>query len=175
MNVILHQAPNLGLKLRSCYNRRLTMTRLTTFDHPTFRRATIGFDKLFQDMDYMFENSKGSGYPPYNIVQINEDEYMISLAVAGFGMDNLSITLDKNLLTVEGNQVESEGVQYLHRGIGKRNFRRQFTLADHIEVENATLDLGMLNIHLKRNVPEEMQPKSIAIKTIEPAEISADT
>lgn len=150
------------------------MTRLTTFDLPSLRRATIGFDRVFQDMDHMFENSKGSGYPPYNIVQINEDEYMISLAVAGFGMDNLDITVDKNLLTVEGNQLESEGTKYLHRGIGRRNFRRQFTLADHIEVEDATLELGMLNIHLKRNIPEEMQPKRIAIKNVESTEISVE-
>ena len=150
------------------------MTRLTTFDLPSLRRATIGFDKMFQEMDYMFENSKGSGYPPYNIVEINEDEYMISLAVAGFGMDNLDITVDQNLLTVGGNQLESEGTKYLHRGIGRRNFRRQFTLADHIEVAHATLELGMLNIHLKRDVPEEMQPKRITIKNVEPVEKSLE-
>lgn len=148
------------------------MTRLTTLDIPSLRRATVGFDKMFQEMDYLFENSKGSGYPPYNIVQINEDEYMISIAVAGFGMDNLDITVEQNMLTVRGEQCEAQGVQYLHRGIGKRNFRRQFTLADHIEVQDATLDLGMLNIHLKRNVPEEMQPKQIKIKKTQTEQIT---
>lgn len=144
------------------------MTRLTTLDLPNFHRATVGFDRIFQEMDRVFENSKANGYPPYNIVQINEDEYMISLAVAGFGMDNLDITLDKNILTVEGTTPKGdENVNYLHKGIGGRNFRRQFTLADFIEVENATLELGMLNIHLKRYVPEELQPKKISIKTVD--------
>jgi molecular chaperone IbpA len=144
------------------------MTRLQTLDLPHFTRATVGFDRIFQEMDRVFENSKSNGYPPYNIVQINADEYMISLAVAGFGMENLDITLDKNILTVEGTAPKGdENVNYLHKGIGGRNFRRQFTLADHIEVENATLELGMLNIHLKRYIPEELQPKKIAIKTID--------
>jgi molecular chaperone IbpA len=141
------------------------MTRLTTLDLPHFHRATVGFDRMFQEMDRVFENSKSNGYPPYNIAQINEDEYMISIAVAGFGMDNLDITLDKRILTVEGIAPKGdEDVTYLHKGIGGRNFRRQFTLAEHVEVEQAGLELGMLNIHLKRNVPEEMQPKKIAIK-----------
>ena len=79
------------------------MTRLTTLDLPTFHRATIGFDRLFDELDRQFANSpNGNGYPPYNIAQINEDEYMISLAVAGFGMDNLSIEKDKNVLKIEG-------------------------------------------------------------------------
>lgn len=141
------------------------MTRLQTLDLPHFHRATVGFDRMFQEMDRMFENSKSNGYPPYNIVQINDDEYMISIAVAGFGMDNLDITLDKNVLTVEGTAPKGdENVNYLHKGIGGRSFRRQFTLADHIEVVQAGLELGMLNIHLVRNVPEELQPKKIEIK-----------
>jgi len=155
----------------SCLTKEKKMTRLQTLDLPSLHRATIGFDRLFQEMDRAFENTKSTGYPPYNIVQINEDEYMISLAVAGFGMDNLDITLEKNILTVEGSQFETENINYLHKGIGSRNFRRQFTLADYIEVENANLDLGMLNIHLKRNVPEEMQPKKIAISSPDPIEI----
>ena len=89
---------------------------------------------------------------------------MISLAVAGFGMDNLEITKDGNLLTVEGTAPKGdEEVRYLHKGIAGRGFRRQFTLADHVEVESADLELGMLNIHLARHVPEELQPKRIAI------------
>jgi molecular chaperone IbpA len=117
-------------------------------------------------MERQFANSpNGNGYPPYNIAQINEDEYMISLAVAGFGMDNLSITTDGDQLKIEGTAPKGdEKVNYLHKGIGGRNFRREFTLADHVEVENAGLELGMLNIHLKRNIPEELQPKKIEIK-----------
>ena len=140
------------------------MTRLTTLDLPQFHRASIGFDRMFQELDRVFENSKSSGYPPYNIVQISDDEYMISIAVAGFTMDNLDITKDRNILRIEGSSPESdEEVIYLHKGIGSRNFRREFTLADHVEVKSAELELGMLNIRLERNVPEEMQPKKIAI------------
>jgi molecular chaperone IbpA len=140
------------------------MTRLTTLDLPSLHRATIGFDRLFEQLDREFANSKSQGYPPYNIAQINDDEFMITLAVAGFGMDNLEITKDKNILTVEGTSPKGgENVNYLHKGIANRNFRREFTLADHVEVESAGLELGMLNIHLKREVPEELQPKKIAI------------
>ena len=147
------------------------MTRLTTLDLPTFTRASIGFDRLFDEINRQFSNSKSTGYPPYNIAQINEDEYMISLAVAGFGMDNLDITLEKNVLTVEGTAPGGdEEVNYIHKGIGGRNFRRQFTLAEHIEVEQAGLELGMLNIHLVRNVPEAQKPKKIAIKQFDAIE-----
>ena len=142
------------------------MTRLTTLNLPHLHKATIGFDRLFNELERGFANSpNGNGYPPYNIAQINDDEYMISLAVAGFGMDNLDITKDGNILRVEGTSPKGgENVNYLHKGIGERNFRREFTLADYVEVENATLELGMLNVHLKREVPEELQPKKIKIK-----------
>jgi molecular chaperone IbpA len=141
------------------------MTRLTTLDLPNFHRATIGFDRLFNDLERQFANSpNGNGYPPYNIAQINDDEYMISVAVAGFGMDNLDITKDGKVLRIEGTAPKGdENVNYLHKGIGGRNFRREFTLADHVEVKNAGLELGMLNIHLVRELPEELQPKRINI------------
>lgn len=138
------------------------MTR--TFDLTPFTRNTIGFDRLFDELDRQFANSSTAGYPPYNIAAINDNEYMISLAVAGFGMDNLEITKDGNLLTVEGTPPKGdEETRYLHKGIAGRGFRRQFTLADHVEVESADLELGMLNIHLVRRIPEELQPKRIAI------------
>ena len=141
------------------------MTRLTTLDLPSFHRATIGFDRLFNELERGFANSpNGNGYPPYNIAQINDDEYMISVAVAGFGMDNLNITKDGDTLKIEGTAPKGdEDVNYLHKGIGGRNFRREFTLAEHVNVENASLELGMLNVHLKRDVPEELQPKKIKI------------
>lgn len=143
------------------------MTRLTTLDLPSFHRATVGFDRIFNDIERQFANSQTtSNYPPYNVAEINENEWVISIAVAGFGMDNLSIVLDKNVLTVEGTPpIGDEDVKFLHKGIAGRSFRRVFTLAEHVEVANATLELGMLNIHLTRNVPEELQPKKIAITT----------
>lgn len=143
------------------------MTRLTTLDLPSIHRHFVGFDNLFDEMDRMFENStKGGGYPPYNIAQINENEYMISLAVAGFGMDNLSIEKDKDVLKIEGTQPKgADEVNYVHRGIAGRNFVREFTLAEHVDVKSARLEHGMLNVHLVRNVPEEMKPKKIEINT----------
>ena len=141
------------------------MTRLTTLDLPSLHRATVGFDRLFDELDRQFANSAPQGYPPYNIAQLNDDEYVITLAVAGFGMDNLDITKDKNILTVEGTSPNGDDeVNYLHKGIAGRNFSRSFTLADHVEVERASLDNGMLNVYLKREVPEELQPKKIAIE-----------
>lgn len=141
------------------------MTRLTTLDLPHFHRATIGFDRLFNELERGFANSpNGNGYPPYNIAQVNEDEYMISLAVAGFSMDNLEITKDGDTLKVEGTAPKGdEDVNYLHKGIGGRNFRREFTLADHVNVNSANLELGMLNIHLVRELPEALKPKKIKI------------
>ena len=98
----------------------MTRQRLTTLDLPHFHRATIGFDQMFNELERQFANSpNGNGYPPYNIAQINEDEYMISLAVAGFGMDNLSIEKDGKMLRIEGSAPKGEDeVNYLHKGIG---------------------------------------------------------
>lgn len=142
------------------------MTRI--FDLTPLNRATVGFDRMFTELERQFANSNTTTYPPYNVAEIDDNEWMISIAVAGFGLDNLDITLDKNLLTVEGVAPKGdEEVKYLHKGIGGRSFRRAFTLADHIEVANATLELGILNIHLVRKVPEELQPKKIAITSTE--------
>ncbi|MDB4257141.1 Hsp20 family protein [bacterium] len=141
------------------------MTRLQTLNIPNLHRASIGFDQMFDELERSFANTPNSqGYPPYNIAQINDDEYMISVAVAGFGMDNLDITKDGKILRIEGTSPKGdEEVNYLHKGIGGRNFRREFTLADHVDVKQAGLELGMLNVHLVRELPEELQPKKIDI------------
>lgn len=141
------------------------MTRITTLDLPTFRKATIGFDTLFNEMERTFQNSASTGYPPYNIVQLNDNEYVISVAVAGFAMENLNVTQDKNVLIIEGTAPESDAeVNYLHKGIGGRNFRREFALAEHVYVKSAGIENGLLNIHVVREVPEELQPKTIKIQ-----------
>lgn len=143
------------------------MTRLQTLNLPTFHRQFIGFDNLFEQMDRVFENSptNGSGgYPPYNIAKLNEDEFMISLAVAGFAMDDLSIEKDKDVLKIEGSAPKGdEDVNYVHRGIAGRNFVREFNLAEHVDVKSAKLENGMLNVHLVRDVPEDKRPKKIKI------------
>ena len=140
---------------------------LRTFDLPAIHKFGIGFDNLFDDLMRVNAQQGNTNYPPYNIVQINDDEYMISLAVAGFGFDNLSVTKDKNFLIIEGKEyvLDSEKIvpNYLHKGISNRDFRREFKLADHVEIHCAHLELGILNVHLKREVPEEDKPKTIAI------------
>ena len=148
-----------------------------TFDLTPFHRATIGFDRLFNELDRQFTNSVNTGYPPYNIVKIDEDNYQIELAVAGFRMEELNITLDKDQLIIEGNPTfkefqdeehvewkQSESpVHFLHKGIANRTFIRTFKIAEHMEVKSADLELGILRISLQRNIPEELQPKKIAI------------
>ena len=140
---------------------------LRSFDIPALHKFGIGFDNMFDDLMRVSTQQSTSNYPPYNIVQINEDEYMISLAVAGFGLDNLSVTKDKKFLIIEGKeyQTDSEKIvpNYLHKGISNRDFRREFQLADHVEISNAHLELGILSVYLKREVPEDAKPKTIAI------------
>ena len=142
---------------------------LRSFDIPQITKFGIGFDNMFDDLMRVTAQQSNTNYPPYNLVQISDDEYMISIAVAGFGQDNLSVTKDKNFLIVEGTHaaetVENNDstVVYLHKGISARSFRREFQLADHVEITNANLELGILSIHLTREVPEEMKPKTIAI------------
>lgn len=143
------------------------MTRFTTLNLPDFHRATIGFDRMFEDLNREFTNTKSQGYPPYNVVQETDDEYTISLAIAGFSMNDIEMTLEKNVLTIEGTSPDvPEDRNYLHKGIGNRNFTRQFTLAEHIEVEDAELENGMLHINLVRNVPEAQKPKKINIREV---------
>ena len=142
---------------------------LRTFDIPAIHKFGIGFDNLFDDLMRVNAQQSNNNYPPYDIVQINDDEYMISLAVAGFGHDNLSVTKDKKTLVIEGKHSretvdnEDSSAKYLHKGISERSFRREFQLADHVEISNAHLELGILNVHLKREVPEDAKPKTIAI------------
>ena len=140
---------------------------LRSFDLPAIHKFGIGFDNLFDDLMRVNAQQSNNNYPPYNIVQINDDEYMISVAVAGFGHDNLNVTKDKKTLVIEGKHatetMEPAEINYLHKGISERSFRREFQLADHVEISNAHLELGILNVHLKREVPEEAKPKTIAI------------
>jgi molecular chaperone IbpA len=140
---------------------------LRSFDLPALTKFGIGFDNMFDELMRVSAQQSSTNYPPYNIVQISEDEYMISLAVAGFGLDNLSVTKDKKFLIIEGKEYQSDSEKivpnYLHKGISNRDFRREFQLADHVEISNAHLELGILSVYLKREVPEDAKPKTIAI------------
>jgi molecular chaperone IbpA len=136
-----------------------------TFDLTPFHRGTIGFENLISALTHHHATASNTGYPPYNIIRVDEDAYQIELAVAGFSMNELSITLDKNELIIEGipNEHEDDIALFLHKGIANRNFIRTFKIAEHVEVKDASLELGILKITLERNVPEELQPKKIAI------------
>ena len=142
---------------------------LRSFDIPSLTKFGIGFDNMFDDLMRVSAQQSSTNYPPYDIVQVNDDEYMISVAVAGFGYDDLAVTKDKKILVIEGKHsretVENEDsiAKYLHKGISERSFRREFQLADHVEITGAHLELGILSIHLKREIPEEAKPKTIAI------------
>ena len=127
-------------------------------------RSTVGFDRLFDLID---ESARWTGeenhYPPYNIERTGEDQYQISLALAGFTSDEVSITAEQNVLTVKGRKAEKREHQYLYEGISARPFRRLFNLADYVEVKAASFEGGLLKIDLVRQVPEAMKPRRIAI------------
>jgi molecular chaperone IbpA len=140
------------------------MTRLTTLNLPDFYKATIGFDKMFDDMQHAFSANVTGGYPPYNIVKESDNSYTISLAVAGFDKDELTIKQDGNTLSISAEKKESDNeVEYLHKGIGTRNFNREFSLADYVEVTSSKLDNGILVVTLEQNIPDEKKPRTINI------------
>lgn len=131
---------------------------------PLFR-STVGFDRMGRLLDSAF-NSEAPTYPPYNIEKLDEDAYRVTMAVAGFGAGDLDITQNNNTLIVTGGQEKSDNdndAKFLHRGIATRAFQRQFTLADHVNVTDASLENGLLVIELKREVPEELKPRKISI------------
>jgi molecular chaperone IbpA len=137
---------------------------LRTFDLPAIHKFGIGFDNMFDEL--MRINSQQSlNYPPYNIVKQTEDTFYIEVATAGFREGEIEINLDNRLLTIKGRNVRNENAshEYLHRGISSRDFEREFTLAEHVEVVNASQQDGILTIYLERRVPEEKKPKAIAI------------
>ena len=131
-----------------------------------FWRTSIGFDRLFDLMDESLRFEPEDHYPPCNIVRTGENSYRISLAVAGFSPDQISVTVNQNMLIVAGRVDEKQDQgEYLYRGIAGRPFERRFNLADFVEVKGATFEDGLLQIELEREVPEAMKPRRIEIKT----------
>ena len=141
------------------------MTRhVTTLTLPDFHRTMLGFDRLVEDFQ-TFSAGANNGYPPFNVETSGDDKYQITLALAGFVRDDLKIDVQEGILTITGEkvEVESEEVQYLHKGIANRSFTRTWKLAEYVEVVEAKMENGMLYISLERIVPEEKKPKSIKI------------
>ena len=139
---------------------------MRNFDYSPLYRSTVGFDRLFSLLDNMAqpENNQNT-YPPYNIERSSEDEYRITMAVAGFAEDDLNIEAKQNVLTITADkgEVEKDDKEVLFRGIAARSFERRFQLADHVEVRGAALENGLLHIDLVREIPEAMKPRKIAI------------
>jgi len=141
---------------------------MRTYDFAPLWRSTIGFDRLFDLLDET-QRATEDHYPPYNIERLGEDRYQISLALAGFAPDELTITAEQNVLTVEGRKADKDQREYLYQGISARLFKRQFNLADYVQVKSAAFDNGLLRIELVREIPEAMKPRRIAIGDPAPA------
>lgn len=144
---------------------------MRTTDFAPLWRSTIGFDRLLD----LMESAQGASeetYPPYNIERLGDDRFQISLAVAGFAPEEIAITAEQNVVTVEGaKKAGNDERQYIYRGISNRAFKRQFNLADYVQVRGASFDNGLLTIELVREIPEAMKPRRIAINGRTPAPV----
>jgi molecular chaperone IbpA len=135
---------------------------MRTYDFSPLWRSSIGFDRLF-DLAETAQRVGEDNYPPYNIERLGEDRYQISLAVAGCSPDQISVTAEQNVVTVEGSSTDKTEREYLYRGISARHFKRQFSLADYVQVKSAAFENGLLKIDMVREIPEAMKPRRIAI------------
>jgi molecular chaperone IbpA len=138
------------------------------YDLTPLYRSTVGFDRLFNLLDGAGKPAADGGYPPYNIERLDEDAYQVTMAVAGFSVDELTVEVRDNTLHVSGQKGETEADRrFLHRGIATRSFERRFELADHVKISAASLENGLLSIDLRREIPEEKKPRRIAIDSPE--------
>ena len=135
---------------------------MRSIDFTPLYRSAIGFDRLANLIESAASNGN-AGYPPYNIEQLGDNDYRISMAVAGFTQEELELSFQENLLTVKGNKQAESDRNYLYQGIAERGFERRFQLADYVRVKGADLKNGLLHIELMREVPEAMKPRKIEI------------
>ena len=135
------------------------MTHLDIFGQ--FRPFAIGFDRYFEDLERM-SNISQTNYPPYNVVKVDEEHFVVELAVAGFSKKDISITKEKNVLIIEG-KLEDESKDFVHKGLASRAFKRSWTLSDDIVIEGAELKDGILSVSLEKVIPEEDKPVEIKI------------
>ena len=137
----------------------------TTYDVAPFWRSTVGFERLFDLADAAQQSAPmDDNYPPFNVERLGDDRYRISLAVAGFSPDEIAVTAEQGLLTVEGRKADKPQHEILYRGISCEPFKRRFNLADYVHVKGADFDGGLLKIELVREVPEAMKPRRISIE-----------
>ncbi|WP_105435313.1 Hsp20 family protein [Neorhizobium tomejilense] len=137
----------------------------TNLDFSPLFRSSVGFDRMFNLLEKAGSLDVIDSWPPYDILKTAEDDYRITMAVAGFAQDELTLTQEQNMLLVSGQKANEDEGQYLHRGIGGRSFQRRFQLADHVKVVGAGLTNGLLTVDLRREIPEAMKPRRIEIAT----------
>ena len=137
---------------------------MMNYDFSPLFRSTVGFDRVLDLLDQASRGQSMTNWPPYNIEKTGEDQYRITMAVAGFSPDEIELVQQENVLLVAGQKhPDPEGVQVLHRGIATRAFKQTFSLADHVKVTGANLENGLLVIELQREVPEALKPRRIEI------------
>jgi molecular chaperone IbpA len=137
---------------------------MRTSDFTPYRRSTVGFDRLFDMLEAKLRAEPDDGFPPFDLEKQGDDSYCITIAAAGYGPEEIEIVAHENLLTIKGQKTpEADDRQFLHRGIATRSFERRFALADFVQVQSASVDNGLLRIHLKREVPEAKKPRKIEI------------
>ncbi|MGB0497548.1 MAG: Hsp20 family protein [Rubricella sp.] len=137
---------------------------MRTYDFSPLYRSTVGFDRLVQLLDSVSGTDNGAGYPPYNIEKTDDDAYRITVAVAGFAEEELTIEAKDHQLVISGRKAAEEGERtFLHRGIATRAFEKRFQLADHVRAVGAVAENGLLHVDLVREVPEALKPRRIAI------------
>lgn len=150
---------------------------MTTFDLSPLYRSSVGFDTLGSLLDSAFQTEKSvAGYPPYDIEAVEESQYLVTLAVAGFKESDIDIQTENGVLTIRGNKNSpTEKNKFLHKGIAQRSFERKFNLADHVEVVDAKLADGLLTVGLVKEIPEAMKPKKVIINTTTPKVLKQET
>ena len=140
---------------------------MRAFDFSPLYRSTVGFDQMASLLDAISKDQSQPTYPPYNIERTGENAYRITMAVAGFAESDLSLEAKQNELTITGKREQADEGNYLYRGIATRSFERRFQLADHVKVAGAELENGLLHVDLVREIPEEMKPRQIQIRSAE--------
>src|ERR1700743_1107412 len=166
----MRRAPEVSGAARNHFALKEDLAMRTVDFSPLFQSA-IGFERLF-DLSAAAPRVGEESCPPYNIERIDENRFQISVALAGFKPDEVELTVEQNVLTLEGRKSEKEGKTFLHCGISARSFKRQFTLADHVEVRGARFENGLLIIDLQREIPEAMKPRRIAINGATPSNVT---
>jgi len=146
----------------------------SAFDFAPYRRSTIGFDRFFDLLENSGLGQGSESYPPFDLIQVDNNHYRINLAVAGFTRDEIDITAQQNQLIVTGKKADDDKIDYIHRGIANRQFERRFGLADFIKVTDAAFNDGLLSIDLVREIPEAMRPRKISIGSQQPQQESIE-